>query len=425
MPQPAETFYFAKPQGELLHRGLQVLVNGVATFIMNGHLSKDLFFSSLINLFQPRECNGALATQTRLLRNRVRRSLKSGGRRLRLKYHDVVVLQLALRIARRKSPSKGATQDLEGRLEALRKRLKRAVISRFGRDFYRAQQHRWTLHRHWLRLNVLLERRPRKASVSRPYVLQQHETLLALTRELVAKYFAQPLPEEEIVRIVDLAFRHLRRGRYKVPKFRLLLEDPAAFQEFMFEFMRQRGKLKLKYEFMPKWEQMAERGERFRQSMTIDSDPEISTAPAPPPITVPLPVPAAPEKPPITNEQIVARIAQFFLKEVPQQIWDQTEQQVRYFGGAHPDGKQKVQEGLSLDELIAITRPRIQPESIPDEINFYSEWLLAWVPALVPVPEGVCSLIREGWRAARAHPIDQAVNQRYISGSSWGRLWIA
>ncbi|HEU5403727.1 MAG TPA: hypothetical protein VFU86_20395 [Terriglobales bacterium] len=154
MPQPSEAIYLNTKNIEAFLAGLNLLLNGVVTHLVNGRVSADVLFPQLQYLFQPSKFDPAIVAETLKIRNRLKRALHEGRKTVRLNYNSVVLLQFSLRIFTEFNPS-ARRPGFENYLEAVRKRLKRAIISRNGVSEYRAIEVCWTQHRNWLRLNVL------------------------------------------------------------------------------------------------------------------------------------------------------------------------------------------------------------------------------------------------------------------------------
>jgi hypothetical protein len=189
---------------------------------------------------------------------------------------------------------------LATKLEACRKRAKRACISRIGAVEYATEAHRWTGFAAWCRFSLCCFELPafRTRSQARIWREQREQLTKAFSDILSLRIYAQ-LDDIEMRRMVTLAASALRRGRYPVG-LRGLLREPELHGDLLIGFLEKRLQLvELPGHPVSEWKAAVNRTEKFaayqRQRSSHVTPPSIATfpTPTPTPATVTLPTPAA------------------------------------------------------------------------------------------------------------------------------------
>jgi hypothetical protein len=189
-----------------------------------------------------------LMEQLMSLRERVR-SLKGGGRLYITDPFEAAQCALAARIAgwlnRHRhqsawfSPKTKVPMALKRRLEAVRKRLKRALVGIEGSECYRELTGQWQSHLRWLRVNFChCWCATRWQAGSGRYYRRQLAILIDRTRVGLAGQ-QRHVPEQELGRLVRLALRSVRRDRTSF-SFRDLINDPELARSYLTDFVLSR-----------------------------------------------------------------------------------------------------------------------------------------------------------------------------------------
>jgi hypothetical protein len=155
---------------------------------------------------------------------------------------------------------------LQFKIETYRKRARRSATARIGALDYQSTAGRWQKFVAWLRYNISYVNVPKRGE-PRPATLwrQQRRQLTELiNKSLVERFFETP-SDVEMVRIVTLATRSLRRGRHPV-SLRELLRAPQAHTDFLAGFVEKRVELKrLPGAPVPTWQAASDRADRFKE----------------------------------------------------------------------------------------------------------------------------------------------------------------
>ena len=412
MPQPSEVLYLNRELSPLILERLEILVNGVLTHLINHRVSADMLFPQLCALYQPNEFNPGFADATLRLRNRLRSALTGTRTALRLKYNDVVLLQFCLRLSRNRENRPGYLA-FEKRLEAVRKRLKRAIISQYGVSEYNVIEARWTRHRNWLRLNVLLPLPPKRKVTERAYARELRQQLKAMAREVIAETCDTPVPEKALAHAAKLAARHLRRGRYEASS-RSLLGDQQKAREFIFQFLTERDLLNLRFEYRSLCEQMSARADKFRAVMTVEpvihnwnpviventavgqADPVLEDVPSLP----------------LRNDYDLRKeYCAWLVSEVEHSYWKAVEKESEFqltFLGAVAHAR-----SATLAEIIEQSRPEFAKCHDDNElVSLYAAWGLKWLLAFTRVRRELRSILADGHRMARGRRAQMSASEQ-------------
>ena len=137
------------------------------------------------------------------------------------------------------SPKTRVPTALKPRLEAVRKRLQRALVGIVGTERYRELSGQWHSHLRWLRVHFCRCR----CSIRRPagsgrYYRRQLAILIDQARVGLSEQRTR-VPDQEVRRLVRLALRSVRRGRTSF-SFRDLIDDPELARSYLADFVLSR-----------------------------------------------------------------------------------------------------------------------------------------------------------------------------------------
>jgi hypothetical protein len=173
--------------------------------------------------FDPGVFNQELADGMRALHRRVL-ALSPGGRLRVGSSFEIAACALAVRVyAKRQQRGRTvlvmprvseASKRILRRLEAARKRAKRAELRQLGLDSYRARAHNWRRFVRWIRVHIPdCGARITRSTTRRRYLRLIVDQLVSLVRTELRNR-KQRLPgEAELRRLIRLALRYVRRGR--------------------------------------------------------------------------------------------------------------------------------------------------------------------------------------------------------------------
>jgi hypothetical protein len=134
------------------------------------------------------------------------------------------------------SPKTRVPPALNRRLEAARKRLKRAFIGTRGSECYRDLVDQWRSHLRWLRTHFLCCWCTRRWQIgSGRYYRRQLAILMARARVGLAGQHIR-VSDSEVRRLVRLAIRSVRRDRTSF-SFRELVDDPELASNYLANFV--------------------------------------------------------------------------------------------------------------------------------------------------------------------------------------------
>ena len=125
------------------------------------------------------------------------------------------------------------------------------------------------------------------------------------------------------------------------------------------------------------------------------------------PVMGPLHVSSALSLESIPERVAVARVVRMFRDEVPLVDWEKVKDEVQYFVdiGFISFKPPEVIGASSLEEVVQKSRPAFKPESGPEYVNFYAQWLYCWPTAINASPSRAADLTRAGWRQAISRPL--------------------
>ena len=213
------------------------------------------------DIYHDQAYDDEMAAKIMSLRGKLRELSQS--RKIRLDAFQPAVAGFALRL-RKAHRSAGPTQVkpdeirlLQAKIEAYRKRAKRAAIMRAGKSEYEAAARRWKRFAAWSRYNLMYFKLPKRGQPLRANLWrEQRQQLTEAISRVLADHFYQAPNGQEMARIVTLATTSLRRCRHSVG-LRELLRDPQAHSDFLFGLVEKRIDLtRLPGAPVPPWQQI-------------------------------------------------------------------------------------------------------------------------------------------------------------------------
>ena len=271
MSYPAQRVTINLADYSLLRPGLELLANGLANAKLGLFPRRNAWHrvdEQAANVYKDQAFDQAMAD--RIIAVRAELWNMTGSRRGRLDVFDIALLAFASRL---RNANLGATdtradadelKSLGRRLEAIRKRAKRATITRIGGEEYRLAADRWGGFVSWCRFN-LLSFKP--SAINRPWRKAlwrtQREQLSQVINKLLAERFYESPSEKEMKRIVTLMASSSRRGRLHVGLREVLL-NPSQFSDQILRFITKRVSLKLLPNApRPEWQVTTDRMDAF------------------------------------------------------------------------------------------------------------------------------------------------------------------
>jgi hypothetical protein len=360
--------------------GLNRILNGCADIRHGQRFAPEVLFMNVMHKFAHRQYDPDMEALVLRLRNKLQAKLAQPRWKFRFDCFELAAVAFALRIAP-KAPEGIDRKELAAKLENYRRCAVRTHKHRDGADSYTTMQERWQGFEAWVRYNIIPLRVPKRSRV-RAIHREQFEALLNIARSLITERCTEPIDDAVLIRMTKLAKRHVRRGRYNFT-LRELLSQPEEAKSFMFQFLRKRIDLPLKFEYLTRVEQMTERGERFRTHLENR---------APSPVTL---VPISPAK-------VKAKLGKIFRDEVDRSHWENVRDQAALMIGQTRPANLASVRPESLDELVQISKPVMTIEDGPDEVNFATEWLVKILLGIGASPWQAIDLVQGGYAAALA-----------------------
>jgi hypothetical protein len=273
MSLPKQRLTITVTECKLVKPGLDVLANGLAG-AKAGHFPHRHPWHRIdyvaSDVYENREFDAEMSARVISVRRKLWDLTQS--RKIYLDAFELSILGLALRLSRAQklidtAESVSAEAELlRFKIETYRKRAKRSATARIGAPDYRSTAARWWQFVAWLRFNLLYVSVPKRGE-PRPATFwrEQRRQLTELINESLAERFFETPSDVEMVHIVTLATRSLRRGRHSVG-LRELLRAPQAHTDFLAGFVEKRVELKrLPGAPVPAWQAMSDRADRFKE----------------------------------------------------------------------------------------------------------------------------------------------------------------
>jgi hypothetical protein len=270
MSLPTQRLTITPAENRLLKPGLDVLANGLAGAKAGHFPHRHLIDWVTADVYRSQAYDDEMAV--RMIR--VRRKLwdLNQSRKIRIDAFELSALALASRLSRAQKLV-DATQSisteirlLQFKIELYRKRAKRSAIASTRRLEYQSAAERWRRFVAWLRYNILYVNVPNRGE-PQPATLwrEQRRQLSELIKKSLAQRFFETPSDMEMMHIVTLATRSLRRGRHPM-SLRELLRAPQAHTDFLARFVEKRIELKrLPGAPVPAWQAVSDRVDRFKE----------------------------------------------------------------------------------------------------------------------------------------------------------------
>ncbi len=317
------------------------------------------------------------------------------SRKLRLNVFELAALAFALRVPRTATASKGIPEEhkkLVDKLENYRMRAKRATIQKRGGPAYADSAMRWKRFVDWMRFNFVHLPRGERWYPRRRFWSEQRQGLAQFVKATLDHYAYEPLTEPQMSRFVKLFKEELRRRRHPIGLRELLNAEPTTQYEFVFSVLQK--KIELRPTANATWPLdilLSNRAERFKNrdlarlagrnlrptEIDTPSPPAPTLAIDPVQLTCPTELPE-PSIPPI--------VADWLHREVPLNLWSQLREACEFRLTRVPGLRIPRTATSSVEEVIVSTRPEIAEEDRNfslAELNFFADWLLAWILALI------------------------------------------
>ncbi len=273
MSLPTQRLTITPAENRLLKPGLDVLANGLAG-AKAGHFPHrhpwHLIDWVISDVYRGQAYDHEMAA--RIIRVRGKLWDLTQSRKIRIDAFELLALALAMRLSRAQKlvdSTESVSSEirlLQAKIEIYRRRAGRSAITKIGRVAYQSAAQRWRRFVAWLRYNTLYVKIPKRGEARRATLWQEQRRQLTelITKVLTERFFEAP-NEMEMMRVVTLATRSLRRGRHPV-SLRELLRAPQAHTDFLAGFVQKRVELKrLPGAPVPAWQGVSDRADRFKE----------------------------------------------------------------------------------------------------------------------------------------------------------------
>jgi hypothetical protein len=225
MSFPTQRLTITPEEYRLLQPGLDVMTNGLASAKIGAfphrHPYHRIDFVAT-DIYRDQVYDDEMAAKIMSLREKLRELLQS--RKIRLDAFQLAAVGFAWRLwkaHRSAEPTQvkpGEIKLLQAKIEAYRKRAKRAAIMRAGKSEYEAASRRWKRFVAWSRYNLMYFKLPKRGQPLRANLWREQRQRLteAISRVLTERSYEAP-NRQEMARIVTLATTSLRRCRHSGP----------------------------------------------------------------------------------------------------------------------------------------------------------------------------------------------------------------
>jgi hypothetical protein len=343
--------------------------------------------TELKDKLQPRSFTQDHYDMTLGLRNRLAAVADQNRSKYRFNAIEYAALAFALRVARRFNKLQTPV-SLDEKIERYRKRAKRGTIAAAGHAAYRQAADQWAHSSRWIRFNLLplpLERGYRYHKPRKIY-RQQFQTMFGFAQTVIGERCREPLPEGVVARLTRLIIREIRRRRHPRVTVRELVSDEQRAKEFLFRLIRKKKEdLKLRFEFMSPLEQWAERSERYRSAMIIESDLTEAPRPEAQPLCFP-------------EQDLICRIGLFLKHAVAPRYWDSLltlASSIARNSSLIPEGRRLCGD---LEEVVRKAQPMGTFKPGFDELEYLAAWLVHFLYQCGADHEVCLELLRRGMK---------------------------
>lgn len=428
MALPKERLRINPAEGLLLMPGLETEVNGLAGAIhVNAYPHRHPYdcadpIASAVH--EDRAYDSEMADRFLDLRNQVRDIPQS--RKTRLDAVDLAMAGFALRLWKAHEPSdapaesSAAVKRLQKKIERYRRRAMRAAIKKEGRTAYQETAERWRKFAAWSRYHLLYFKYAKRWTPYRAELWRKQRRQLteAFAEALTRRFFEVP-SDAEMVRLVTLATRSLKRGRHPMSLLELL-RTPQAHADFLVAFAAKRVALKpAPGAPVPHWKALSDRGAIFsayqqRRLEAASHQPNANglqqAIDRMPRRQASLPVNAVPSNgytrdgEPITAENVCDGMAEFLYESVTVRFGLTREVcELAQFLLQHGnlDEYRVPTTATSFEGLLSELRPADFDGHRLNVIVIYAEWLLKVLFALRQKPEWMHEAFTGAWVRAK------------------------
>jgi len=251
MPLPSSRISLNKNENAAIRSGLDRILNEFASVRTTSRRVPDLLDTSLKDKLQPRSFTPEHYDLILCLRNGLAAVAHHNRSKHRVNVIECAILAFALRVARRFNKAQASTK-LDKKLEIHRKRAKRRAIAAAGHAAYKGAAELWVRTSRWIRFNLLPlpTKRGYRYHKPRKFYGQQFRTMVVYAQAVIAERCTEALAVGELERLVKLVIREILRRRHPDVTVRELVADEQRAKGFLFEVMKKKRDLALKFEFM-------------------------------------------------------------------------------------------------------------------------------------------------------------------------------
>jgi hypothetical protein len=391
MSFPRQRLTITPEEYKLLRPGLEVMTNGLASAKVGAfphrHPYHRIDFVAT-DIYRDQAYDDEMAAKIMSLRGKVWELSQS--RKIRLDAFQLAAAGFALRLwkAHRTAEPTQVKPDemslLQAKIEAYRKRAKRAAIMRAGKNEYEAAARRWKRFVAWSRYNLMFFKLPKRGQPLRANLWrEQRQRLTEAISRILAEHFYEAPNGQEMARIVTLATTSLRRCRHSVG-LRELLCDPQAHSDFLLGFVEKRIDLtRLPGAPVPPWQQITDRADKFRAYRERHDERLQIQRPVTTKVTeMALIKPRSNARILVSDEALIEAMAQILHGAGGMKLSEAIVEQARFQIQRDLDQYRRSTAARTLNGLVKELRPSDYSTFLPDLINQYVEWLLGLMLAL-------------------------------------------
>ena len=252
MPFPKVRLTINPSERSLIIPGLDIVVSGLAVAKVGAFPHRhpydriDLVCSAL---YEDREYDDEMAARLIALRSKLSNAMQS--MKIRVDSFDLAAIAFVVKLWKAHKPS-DATEEastkvkpLQAKLERYRLRARRAAIKKIGKGTYLETAERWRRFAGWTKYNLLYFKLPSygQSYWAKLWREERRQLTLAFATALTERFFEVP-SDIEMVKLVTLSTRSLKRSRHPVSFSRELLRAPQSHTDFLVAFAVKRMALK-------------------------------------------------------------------------------------------------------------------------------------------------------------------------------------
>lgn len=368
----------SREENAAIRAGLHVIICRMQDLRIGQKYAPHVIFPHAIHKFQKRKFDQEMAAMMFKLWQQISPRRNLARSKYRFNCFDVAAVAFAVRVGRNRKKRNAAMAELDKKLEMYRKRCKRSVEATLGKEQYAARQHRWIGFAQWIRYEALPLRVPKRPTGIREHHRKEFQVLLSLAKEVIQERCKANMDDAILERLVKLFKAELHRGRHEY-KARTLINEPETAKAKIFEFIRKRVKLELKFEYMSFCEQQSALGDRMHAALNpLDANATLVT---------------------IAPAKVVDRIARIFREDIHPDNWEAVKQQVGVVATV-PQRRPRNLRAETFEEVVQGFKPRLEPADRLDEINGAADWLINTLFAISASAPDVIALVEAGYGSA-------------------------